>query len=493
MKRGAILLSAESVLPTIVILTLTSIVGRLISAGVPAVSQMGAQVITELLAVGCWWGLNHGYPKAKVSWWRSSERHQWLLILPVIVVLLGDSTLNPQFHFTLSRVMMAVLLGFSVGLFEEYVFRGILVSALRQRYHVGPLWTVFLSGLMFSLVHLVNATGGSLTMTLVQMLEAIGLGSFFAAIYLVTGSLWLPIIAHGLIDGFDALAFGTLSNTAGMSIWTSLVYTIIFGVAAYWLLKTKHFNVVITTGGHSDLNFKRRSVEARPAIVQQPISRVKTLIAIAIPLVELGLGAVVADITTNKWLRVILVDLIFFAGLCLAVYLYRDVLVSHWQRFRSHLGMGLLVAIGGVLLAYFVLSVVRQALQAIGVASSEALNVLSIQSAGMALVASLTTLMAPFAEEIVFRHALFYQWRGRGVLTWVMLVISSIAFGLVHWNNFHGQLVQMIPYMCVGALFGLIYYFSRNIWQVILTHFLFDIIQVIAVIAMFILAIVQRG
>ncbi len=310
--------------------------------------------------------------------------------------------------------------------------------------------TVFLSGLMFSLVHLVNATGGSLTMTLVQMLEAIGLGSFFAAVYLVTGSLWLPIIAHGIIDGFDALAFGTLSNTAGMSIWTSLVYTVVFGVAAYWLLNTKRFNVVISTNGHSNLDFKRRPTETRPAIQRQSISSVKTLVAIAIPLAELGLGAVVADNVTNKWVRVILVDVIFFAGLCLAVYLYRDVLVSHWQRFKTHVGMGLLVAIGGVLLAC-VLAAVRQTLQYMGVASSGAVNVLSIQSAGMALVASLTTLMAPFAEEIVFRHALFYQWRGRGVLTWLMLTVSSVAFGLVHWNNFHGQLIQMIPYMCVGA------------------------------------------
>ncbi len=98
MKRGAALLSVESVLATIVILTLTSIVARLISAGLPVISQMGTQVITEVLALGCWWGLNHWYPKAKVSWWRSSEHHQWLLVLPVIVVLLGDSTLNPQFQ-----------------------------------------------------------------------------------------------------------------------------------------------------------------------------------------------------------------------------------------------------------------------------------------------------------------------------------------------------------------------------------------------------------
>ena len=383
-------------------------------------------------------------------------------------------------------------MGFSVGLFEEYVFRGVLVSALRQRYQLGAVMTAFISGLMFSLVHLVNASNGSLTMTLVQMLEAIGLGFFFAAIYLVTANLWLPILAHGAIDAFDTVAFGTLNNTVGMSVWTSLTYAVVFGALGYWLLKTKRYAVKIAPNSATQVNFSRRS-QRRPAIQRQSVSMIKTVIAIVIPLAELGLGAAVVAVTTNQWLRVVLADLIFFVGLCTALYLYRDVLASHWQRFKRHLGSGLLVGIGGVVAAYILLTVVRQGLKLIGVAGTGSGSVMSIQTAGMALVASLTTLMAPFTEEIVFRHALFYQWRGRGVMTWLMLVVSSVAFGLAHWNNFHGQLVQMIPYMCVGALFGLIYYFSRNIWQAILTHFLFDIIQVIAVVAMFILAIVQQG
>lgn len=493
MKRGAVLLSAESVVMTVVVLTLASIVGRLTLVAVPAISKMGVQYITEVLALACWWGLNRWYPKAKVSWWRHKMRYQWTLLLPVLVVLVGDSTLKPEFRLTSGHIAMAILAGLSVGLFEEYVFRGVLVSALRQRYHVGPVMTAFLSGLMFSLVHLVNATGnGSVTMTLVQMLEAVGLGFFFAAVYLVTGSLWLPIIAHGIIDAFDALAFGTLSNTAGMSVWTSLIYAAVFAAIGCWLLKAKRFTVVISTGSQSELNLQQPRA-TRPVVQAQSVSASKTLIAIVIPLAELGLGALVADEFTGKWVRIILVDIIFFAGFCTAIYLYRDVLADHWHRFKQHFGAGLLIAIAGVLIAYVILSLVRQGLQAVGVASAGSQSVMSIQSAGMALVASLTTLMAPFTEEIIFRHALFYQWRGRGILTWIMLIVSSVAFGLVHWNNFHGQLVQMIPYMCVGALFGLIYYFSRNIWQAIFTHFLFDIIQVIAVIAMFILAIVQHG
>ncbi|WP_235016932.1 type II CAAX prenyl endopeptidase Rce1 family protein [Pediococcus acidilactici] len=41
-----------------------------------------------------------------------------------------------------------------------------------------------------------------------------------------------------------------------------------------------------------------------------------------------------------------------------------------------------------------------------------------------------------------------------------MFILSSVLFGLIHWNNFNGDLLQMIPYMFVGAGFAVIYYKS---------------------------------
>lgn len=67
MKRGAVLLSVASVVMTVIIVTLAMMVGRLSASAVPMISKPGVQIMTELLAFGCWWGLNHWYPKAKVS------------------------------------------------------------------------------------------------------------------------------------------------------------------------------------------------------------------------------------------------------------------------------------------------------------------------------------------------------------------------------------------------------------------------------------------
>ncbi|MDM8212978.1 type II CAAX endopeptidase family protein [Enterococcus hirae] len=222
-----------------------------------------------------------------------------------------------------------------------------------------------------------------------------------------------------------------------------------------------------------------------------PISPKKTIIALLIPLAELLIGDALIPKLTSQWAKVIYTVLIFLTSLCIAVYLYQDVLRKDWRTYKNHLWWNFAIALVGVAASFALLAGVRFLLDSLHITQASALSAngfLSLETASMGLVASTTALMAPFTEEIVFRHVLFYQWKNRGVLTWLMFLLSAIAFGLVHWNNFNGQLDQMIPYMCVGALYALIYYFSKNIWYNIMTHFFFDFFQVIGAILMFILA-----
>ncbi len=107
------------------------------------------------------------------------------------------------------------------------------------------------------------------------------------------------------------------------------------------------------------------------------------------------------------------------------------------------------------------------------------------------VVANLTTLMAPFSEEIVFRHVLFYQFKKYKILFYIMFVLSSVAFGLIHWNNFNGNVYLMIPYMCIGLVLALIYWLGRNIWFNIFTHFFFDFGQFLAALLLFVMSFVH--
>lgn len=223
------------------------------------------------------------------------------------------------------------------------------------------------------------------------------------------------------------------------------------------------------------------------------ISKSKLSIAILIPIVELTIGALIAPLIPSSWGKVIFNDILFFVGFFIAINLYKDVLKADWQKFKEHFLRNIAFAFLGVIISYVLLSLVRSGLKAtlsVGEVQKDLLSI-STSTASLGVIGSLTALMAPFTEEIIFRHALFYQWRNRGIITALMFLISSILFGLVHWNNFHGDLTQMIPYMVVGAWFALIYFKSKNIWQNIATHFLFDFLQVAAAVMMLIVSFLQ--
>ncbi|WP_170999544.1 CPBP family intramembrane glutamic endopeptidase [Paucilactobacillus kaifaensis] len=496
MKRNSSLLLFSTIILVIISLTVANIVTNLAFHFLPLASITTYKgVVTELIALLFWWLLNKTYLKTTIDWHIKTKTRHWLFILPVAVVLVGDATLNPSFDFTFNNVSAAILLGLTVGIFEEYVFRGILVNYLYRHFRLSAFLTAILSALAFSLVHLVNALDGNLTNTVAQVLMAFSLGLFFAIIYLITNNLWLVIIAHTIIDAFDQLAFGTLSNTAGTSMITSLIYTIFFILLGIFLLH--HFSVDNTFSREfistSIKNSNSLNFSTPISNTKMTISPTKTLIAILIPPLEILLGTQLIKLVNGQLAKSIIMDLVFLIGFLAAIWMYRDVLKTDWRQFKHHWFIKLLLAIGGVVISYAILIGVRVLIRSLGlnISVGNSIDLLSIQSATVSLIASLTVLMAPFTEEIIFRHALFYQWKKRGALTWIMFIISAILFGLAHWNNFDGNVIAMMPYMVVGAWYALIYYFSKNIWQNILTHFLFDIVQFLSAVLLFVVALIQ--
>ena len=111
-----------------------------------------------------------------------------LLILPLLN-LSGRTFWNPP-HY--------ILLMFSVCFAEELLFRGYLLSVL-VRCH--GKWGIFLSSLVFSLLHCVNLLSGtSLTYVLAQMLLAFFIGVYYSLIRIYFKSLYPCIAAHFLTN-----------------------------------------------------------------------------------------------------------------------------------------------------------------------------------------------------------------------------------------------------------------------------------------------------
>ncbi|MBO4374841.1 MAG: CPBP family intramembrane metalloprotease [Lachnospiraceae bacterium] len=96
-----------------------------------------------------------------------------------------------------------------IGIIEETVFRIVPVRIFRKRLvsKKGESLLITVTSLAFGLFHLVNLlSGASLSYTLLQIIFASSIGSFFCLLYLHTGSALLIVImhiAHDVITGFN--------------------------------------------------------------------------------------------------------------------------------------------------------------------------------------------------------------------------------------------------------------------------------------------------
>ncbi len=84
-----------------------------------------------------------------------------------------------------------------IALSEEWMFRGVLFGALRDR---APLWlAVVASSVGFGALHVLNAFAlGDLGMALAQSVAAMMTGTLLVALLLRTGSIWVPVAYHML-------------------------------------------------------------------------------------------------------------------------------------------------------------------------------------------------------------------------------------------------------------------------------------------------------
>ena len=202
----------------------------------PSVATILGALITCLL----WLIFNHFYLKINVVL-RGIKHRQGLLLLPMVMILIGDSTLPSQFDWTGTNVLLALGLGLAVGTLEEFVFRGLLVNGLRQLFKVTPLLAALASGAIFGLAHLTKLLGNanSLVSTCLQVIAALAVGFFLAIIYIISGSLWLPILAHAVLVAFDQIAFGAMGNQVSVGIGTTVLYFGVFTALGFWLWAKK--------------------------------------------------------------------------------------------------------------------------------------------------------------------------------------------------------------------------------------------------------------
>lgn len=132
-------------------------------------------------------------------------------------------------------VWAAVTLVVMAPLFEEVIFRGVLLESLRTRYGVIAAWLV--SSLLFGLVHMHPTV----------VVNAFFMGLILGFIYLSTGSLWSSIFLHAVNNGISyvllaaGLGSAMLIDLVGSRTLYVLIYiaaAAVFLVSGYMMLRT---------------------------------------------------------------------------------------------------------------------------------------------------------------------------------------------------------------------------------------------------------------
>ena len=161
------------------------------SAGMTAdASGAIARIVIALILLVLFRDCFHGHPFAGLA-----------AVLPGLVF----AAWNLYYHraagipFRTDELMLVVLCSTAPAVYEEVLFRGILVDRLRKNGQT-CLRTMVLSALLFALVHLTNITGLGTVSTLVQTVYAFVIGLLFAAFRLKGCGLGSLMLVHALID-----------------------------------------------------------------------------------------------------------------------------------------------------------------------------------------------------------------------------------------------------------------------------------------------------
>lgn len=167
--------------------------------------------------------------------WGILQWYQWKMNKSILLVswiffvyIVMNIEVVPIKNLEYSPVILMIIECLMIGIFEETVFRGMLLPLFLKKYGNGRreiFGSVLICNLLFGAFHIINLmTGASLISVISQVFYCIMLGIAFSALLLRTNNnlLWCGIL-HGLYDiasGFGDFAIENHAIPSGnISIW----------------------------------------------------------------------------------------------------------------------------------------------------------------------------------------------------------------------------------------------------------------------------------
>ena len=146
----------------------------------------------------------------------------WLIPIVILIGIVARLTKLNTEVFEKNGFLLLAIATLIVGFSEELLVRGIAVGLLLNSGY-GILLTGIISSIIFGLLHFMNYFNGQdIKKTIIQVVGTLLMGLNFYIIFIITGSLWAPIVFHFLFD-FSILAMGSKPNLGKNDLTSQII------------------------------------------------------------------------------------------------------------------------------------------------------------------------------------------------------------------------------------------------------------------------------
>ncbi len=198
----------------------------------PVVELAASHLIPLPIAIGA--GLLFAW---RSGWWhdiwtdppihRTKPRRWWMLLVPLAIAaqIVALLIATPWTQLSAAYILVGLICYLLVGLGEELFLRGILLESVRA--HHGETVTLLVTAITFGLAHTFGSALAGVPVGIIAFQAGVTAmeGVLFYAALRATGTLWVPIMVHGLGDWGRWLTAGNDDSTAAAAGVTQTIMT----------------------------------------------------------------------------------------------------------------------------------------------------------------------------------------------------------------------------------------------------------------------------
>ncbi|MCC7553783.1 MAG: CPBP family intramembrane metalloprotease [Methanobacteriaceae archaeon] len=166
-----------------------------------------------------------------------------LIVFTILqMALIYSNALDKNIVFNLITMLNTVIYCISIGLWEETLCRGLLLTNMLKKWgntKKGLVISIILSSVIFGGLHIISAFNAGLIPALIQVSYASIMGILLAIIYIKTKSLWSVIVLH-IILNFSAYSMpylvpGSIGNPPYFIIFL-ILFNVLWLVLSFFLI-----------------------------------------------------------------------------------------------------------------------------------------------------------------------------------------------------------------------------------------------------------------